>query len=380
MGSTVLILGGGTAGVAAANLLADILPPGNEVILVDRSPVHLFFAALPLLLVGRRRREQLTRPLANFRERGIQFLQTEVEGLDLHSRTVFTRAGGLPYDCLLVALGAERSASRIPGQHWAFDPYNLDEAEQCRERLFRFPGGRIVLFVASLPFTGTVAPYEIVLLLHDYFRRMDRRRQIEIVLITPEERPFSFAPPEVSRSVQELLDDAGIRLVLEDRVQQITKAGEILTEQHVLTADLILGIPDHQAPSFLRNSPLAGPEGWLEADPHTLETRFADVYALGDVTGLRTPNGHWLPKVGFFAHYQAEVAARNLALKLSGKDPDFRFRGGAAGASMFTGLGMGCFVSIGAYSDPVVMNVSRPNRLAYLVKALFEKYWLTAWF
>ena len=52
MGKTILILGGGTAGVAAANVLADVLPPGNDLVVVDRSPVHLFFASLPLLLVG----------------------------------------------------------------------------------------------------------------------------------------------------------------------------------------------------------------------------------------------------------------------------------------------------------------------------------------
>ena len=90
---------------------------------------------------------------------------------------------------------------------------------------------------------------------------------------------------------------------------------------------MIIGLPHHHLPAALESSCLAGPEGWLKADPHTLETSCEDVYALGDVAGLTTSAGDWLPKVGFFAHYQAEVVARNLALKLSGQKPRFKFQG-----------------------------------------------------
>ncbi|MDI9440058.1 MAG: FAD-dependent oxidoreductase [Bacillota bacterium] len=381
MGKTILILGGGTAGVAAANVLADVLPPGNHLTLVDRSPVHLFFASLPLLLVGRRKPGQLTRELSRLESRGLKFIQTEVEGLDLVGKTVLTKAGKLPYDALLIALGAERNEGLIPGQkEWAFNPYSLEETGQLSAKLARFPGGRIALFIADLPFTGAVAPYEIVLLLHDYFRRRGLRRQVEIVLITPEQRPFSFAPPKISTAVAELLAQAGIKLLTGHSVTRITKTGELFLDRGELTADLILAIPSHEAPPCLRSSPLAGPGGWLEVDPHSLETAWEAVYALGDVTGIQTSTGHWLPKVGFFAHYQAEVAARNLALKLSGKEPSFKFRGGAAGASMLTAFRRGCFVSLSAYAIPPAMTLSPPNTLAYLTKTIFEKYWLTAWF
>jgi len=381
VGKTILILGGGTAGVAAANVLADVLPPGNQVVLVDRSPVHLFLASLPLLIVGRRRPAQLTRELSLLESRGLKFIQTEVQSLDLVGRAVLTQAGPLTYDFLFIALGAERRTDQIPGQkEWAFNPFDLQEAQELAARIARLHRGRIVLFVPSLPFTGEVAPYEIMLLLHDYFRRRGVRSQVELVLITPEERPFSFAPQKISSHMEQLLGRAGITLLTGRRVHSVNKAGEVLLDQGRLAADVVVAIPHHQAPACLRSSPLAGPEGWLDVDRHSLETRFPGVYALGDVVGLRLSTGHWLPKVGFFAHYQAEVAARNLALQLSGRDPAFKFLGGAAGASMLTAFRRGCFVSLGAYSAPPTMTVSNPNPWAYLVKTIFEKYWLTAWF
>jgi len=380
LGKTILILGGGTAGVAAANVLADVLPPGNDLVVVDRSPVHLFLAALPLLLVGRRRPGQLTRELTRLEERGLRFIQTEVEGLDLQGKRVLIQTGELTYDYLIIALGAKRQA-QIPGQEqWSFNPYDLGEVHELRGRLARFPGGRLVLFIPSLPFTGAVAPYEIMLLVHDYFRRLGRRRQVELILVTPEERPFSFAPPEVSTQTEELLRAAGIELLTGQTVTAITKGGELILERGALAADLILGLPTHSLPPCLRATGLVGPNGWLTAHPHTLETPVRGVYAAGDVLGLFTPTGQPLPKVGFFAHYQAEVVGRNLALQLTGQKPNLRFRGGAAGASMLTGLRRGVFVSLSTYANPPEMTVSRPTCLAFLVKTLFEKYWLTAWF
>jgi sulfide:quinone oxidoreductase len=118
----------------------------------------------------------------------------------------------------------------------------------------------------------------------------------------------------------------------------------------------------------------------LKVDPANLSTTIPHVYAVGDATGIASSAGTWIPKVGFFAHYQAEVVARNLALEYAHKTPRFRFVGGAAGASMLTGFGKGCFVSVDAYASPPRLTLSGPTRLAYLTKTFFEKYWLRFWF
>jgi sulfide:quinone oxidoreductase len=53
-------------------------------------------------------------------------------------------------------------------------------------------------------------------------------------------------------------------------------------------------------------------DGWIPVDPLTLETRFPDVYAVGDVTSVGTP------KAGVFAEGPAAVVARRIISRLRG--------------------------------------------------------------
>jgi sulfide:quinone oxidoreductase len=69
--------------------------------------------------------------------------------------------------------------------------------------------------------------------------------------------------------------------------------------------DLFLGVPVHRAPSVVQESDLCV-DGWIPVNPSTLETSFAGVYAVGDVTSVGTP------KAGVFAEGQAAVVAEEL--------------------------------------------------------------------
>ncbi|MEO7121750.1 MAG: FAD-dependent oxidoreductase, partial [Lacisediminihabitans sp.] len=73
--------------------------------------------------------------------------------------------------------------------------------------------------------------------------------------------------------------------------------------------DLLLGVPRHVIPSVVADSGLAV-DGWVPVDPATLQTSFADVFAIGDVTSIGTP------KAGVFAEGQASVLAEVIAARI----------------------------------------------------------------
>ncbi len=62
-------------------------------------------------------------------------------------------------------------------------------------------------------------------------------------------------------------------------------------------------------------------DGWVPVDPHTLETAFPGVYAVGDVTSVGTP------KAGVFAEGQATVVAERIIAEATGEDPPAPYDG-----------------------------------------------------
>lgn len=331
MSNTVLVLGGGIGGIAAANVLAKTLPKKNRVILVDRNDRHSFRGSFPLLLANRRRPAQITRKLEGLRRKGIEFIQAEVKCLDTGRRAVETSRGSLPYDYLILSPGAEFHPEAVPGMSEGSDnPWSFGGAVRLRRKLAAFKRGNIVLFIASLPISCSSAAYETIFLLDAYFRARSLRGRVDLTLVTPEPAPEPLAGPKVGESVRSMLEQRGIRLITQARVLSLDRETGRLILDHGITVpgDLFLGVPPHWGPSFLRDSGLVEPGGWITVDPEILETRAERVYGIGDAAAIRLPVMKvWAPKAGIFAHYQAEVAARNIACLIAGERPRFRYTG-----------------------------------------------------
>jgi sulfide:quinone oxidoreductase len=88
-------------------------------------------------------------------------------------------------------------------------------------------------------------------------------------------------------------------------------------------------------------------DGWIPVDPLTLETRFPDVYAVGDVTSVGTP------KAGVFAEGQATVVAAAIAARMTN----------ATEATTYDGRGI-CYLEFGhdqiAKVDVTFLSGQRP--------------------
>lgn len=58
-----LILGGGTGGIVASNVLKKAMGEDMQVTVVDRKPDYHYPGAFPLLMIGERRPESISRKL-----------------------------------------------------------------------------------------------------------------------------------------------------------------------------------------------------------------------------------------------------------------------------------------------------------------------------
>ena len=264
----------------------------------------------------------------------------------------------------------------------AYNVYNFDDVIRLSNHLQNIKRGKIVLFISSLPFVCPPAPYEIVFLLDEYFRERGIREKVELSLVTPEQAPEPLAGPRVGASVRRMFQQRNIGLITNARVLTDPSSKTLALDQGInIQADLFLGIPSHWGPTVMRGTGLVDEGGWIEVDPYTLETKRKNVFAIGDAIGLRLPVMNVLaPKAGVFAHYQAEVVSRNIALLIKGKKARFRYT--AKGfCIMNTGFGRARYSSVRYFTKPKpFITLLRPTRWAYLAKLAFEKYWLTRFF
>jgi len=378
-GRTVLVLGGGVGGLVAANELRRRLDARDRVMLVEREARHLFQPSLLWLMVGRRRREQIERPLRSLLASGVELVEAEVRAIDPVTRRVDTSTGVLTGDALVIALGAELAPDAAAGyRDAALNFFSPDGAATCARALESFRGGRVVVAVSALPYKCPAAPYEAALLLDDELRRRGLRESSQIDLFTPEQQPMPVAGPVMGAVVVGLLEAKGIRFHPKSPIERFEPATAelVLADGTRAGYDLLAAVPPHRAPAALRGSGLANESGWIPVDRSTLQTPYERVYAVGDATTIALANGKPLPRAGVFAHAHALVVAHEIEATFAGRPSTAGFDG-MGFCWVETGAGRAAFAVGNFYAEPDPALDLRPaGRVWHAGKVLFERSWI----
>lgn len=316
----VVILGGGFGGLAAAHELGTALPD-EQITLVDHSDrFYMGFAKL-WDLAGIRRLDDGTASLNRLDERGVAFVQAEVTGIDPQRRRVEMSDRTLDADALLVALGAgapPRHLDLLEGDD-AFDLYDGTQLPAIHRALAEVDEGCVLVAILGSPFKCPPAPYEAVLIVDELLRQRGVRDAVRVAIATPQPTTLPVAGRDASRYVAGHLGQRDIELLSQRVVRSVDHDRRVVRfdDESELEYRLLLGVPACAPPPVVRESPLAGPSGWIEPDRHSLGTAFERVYAVGDCTLVPTAKGQ-LPKAGVFAAAEGHVAARNIAADLTG--------------------------------------------------------------
>ena len=379
----ILVLGGGIGGIVAASLLRKRLPPAHRVILVEREAQHVFPPSLLWLMVGARSEQQISRPIARLAESGIEIVSGEIERIDPQTRSA--RVGGkeITADYMVVALGAELAPETIPGLAEAgHNFYTLNGARALARARAELRQGHLVVLVGGVPFKCPAAPYEAAMLLEADARNRGVRERVSVDLYTPEPGPMPVAGPEVSAKVRQVVESRGVRVHTEQAVAKVDPSGRLVHFKSGATApfDLLAYVPPHRAPAVVRAAGLVGESGWIPVNRQTLETKFAGIYAIGDVTGIPLVTGKPLPKAGVFAHGEAEVVANNIVHAITGEGAPRAFEGHGS-CFIEIGGGRAGFGSGNFFAEPAPqIGLRAPGLLLHWGKVAYEKYWLYRWF
>jgi sulfide:quinone oxidoreductase len=349
-----LVLGAGTAGTIMANRLADRLPEGWQVTVVDKDDAHVYQPGLLLLPFGVYSAEELVRSRAGLLDRSVRFVKAEIDRLDTEGRRVHLADGAeLPYDILIVATGVRLSpedTEGLTGEGWydtAFDFYTLEGAAGLARKLANFTSGRIIVDTADMPIKCPVAPLEMAFLLDAHFRERGVRDKVEIVYATPLEA--AFTKPKASALLGTMMSDRDIEVVTDFVAGSADGAARKLVayDGRALDYDLLVTVPLHNGVAAVSSSDLADPGGFVMTDKHTLQSRVRpEVFAIGDATDCPTS------KAGAVAHFQAEVLIDNVLRYIDDLPlrPDFD---GHANCFVETGHGKALLLDFNYTTEPL---------------------------
>jgi sulfide:quinone oxidoreductase len=373
----VLILGGGFGGIATAVALRSRLDPADEIVLVERRPTFVMGLRKNWAITGASTLAEGERELASLGERGIRVVAGTIESIDPAARSAVVDGATLDADAVVVALGAQRDPDAIPGfREHAIDIYDRDASETARAAIEAFAGGRIVVGVFGAPYPCPPGPYELALLIAE--RLEARGIPGGIFVFTPQPGSLPILGTDGCAAFDGRLAGAGITFRPKTQATAV-EAGAVLAADTRIPFDLLLGVPPHRAPSIVAAAGLTGPSGWVVVDARTLETRFAGVHAIGDVTAIPLANGMPLPKAGVFAHGEGEVVAARIADRFAGREPTTTFSGQGM-CFLETGHGSATMVHGDFFADPPAVALGDDSSANLAAKQRFESDRLAAWF
>ena len=325
-GSThVVILGAGFGGLELTTRLSEAFGDGIRVTLIDRSDAFVFGFTKLDVLFGKRTVDDVRIPYRDIAKPGVDFRQETIVSIDPDRRRVVTDQNTYDADILVVALGADLDPGATPGLiEGGHEFYSLEGVAALADLLPRFASGTIVIGVLGKFFKCPPAPYETAFLLHDLYVERGVRDAVTIHVTSPLPRPIPISE-EVSGTILSMLAERGIEHWAGSLATSLDPDAKVAryADGRELAYDLFLGVPVHKAPAVVVESGLTE-DGWIPVDHATFATRFADVYAVGDVTSAP------VPRAGVFAEGEAATVADVLVARITSGQAPGPYRGAAS--------------------------------------------------
>ena len=343
----IVVLGGGFGGVAAARHLERLLGRRTDVEITIVSREN-FFVLTPLLFEacsGRLELRHCAQPIRPALNRA-RFLEAKVEQVDVDRRLVHAVAADgtvydLPYDHLVVALGADTNESLIPGSSTALTFKTMSDALLLRnhviEQLERAdatadPAVRrtsLTLVIIGGGLVGIELLGELTAFADDvlrYYPRI-RRDELRFYLFEAGPRTLPEIDPKLADVAARVLAERGADVRVSTPVRSIEPGRVQLPNEVIEAATIVLaaGIVPSAATAAI---PVAHEERGRIAVDATMRSRsHPEVWALGDCAAIPDPNGRPYPALAQHAVREARQLAENVAAVLQGNPPEpFVFR------------------------------------------------------
>lgn len=378
----VVIVGGGSAGIAAASSLLK-RRPSLSIAIVEPADVHYYQPSFTLVGAGVFLPEVTKRPMVSVMPDEVDWIKQAAAGFAPESDEVILGDGtSLRYRALVAAPGLKLNWTGIQGlaetlgKNGVTSNYRYDLAPYTHELAQGLAHGRALFTQPPMPIKCAGAPQKAMYLSCDLWRRAGVLPGIDVEFHTA--ATVLFGVPVYVPALMSYIKRYEIDLQLESKLVAVDgeahgatfecKGANGAVERIEREFDMLHAVPPQVAPDFVAQSPLAGETGFVAVDPVTLRhTSYPNIFAMGDVAA--TTNA----KTAAAARKQAPVVALNVLATLDGRVPAVGYDGyGSCPLTVERGKIVLAEFGYGGKLLPSfphwLIDGTRPSRLAWFLK------------
>ncbi|MFV0482289.1 MAG: NAD(P)/FAD-dependent oxidoreductase [Campylobacteraceae bacterium] len=340
--ANIVIVGAGIAGLTISSKLSKMLDGANITIIDAKKEVH-YQPGYTLIAAGLKPVSYTKSNIADFVQKGVNWIQENVTEIDPDSNKVKTQSGKvINYDYLVVATGLVLNYTKIEGMSESLIGKNgigsiyhsAEGALATYKEMMAFTnkGGVGVFQRPTSEMKCAGAPIKYTCLTEDYLVRKGTRNKSKMIFNSQNNGLFSV--PIISERIRMLWKERDVEVRYSRELVGVDADKKIATfltkegSKDEIAYDFLHVAPPMSAPDVVKNSPLPwqsgkfGEEGWLEVDKYTLRhLRYPNVFGIGDIAGV--PKG----KTGASIKWQAPVVASHIVANIEGKESDKRYNG-----------------------------------------------------
>ena len=330
----VVVVGGGTAGIAVAAKLR--LEGETDIAVIEPSETHYYQPLYTLIGAGVAPRSAASRPQSSVMPKDVAWIKAYAQNVDPDNQVVSLSNGSdVAYDYLVVCPGIQLNFGGVSGMEEAMTTsrvssnYLLASTADTARNIAGFQGGGTALFTQPMgPIKCAGAPQKIAYLAADTWRQKGILKDSRVVLVLP--TPGMFGVKVFADALAVVAADYGIEVHLNSEVVEMDGTHAVVrnnAEGTTTTVDFDMAhvVPPQSAPDWIKGGPLADPEspfGYVEVDQSTLQhKRYANIFSLGDASSAPTS------KTGAAVRHEYPVLVANMLAQMKGRSLEASYDG-----------------------------------------------------
>ena len=388
MHHSILIIGGGSAGIATASSLLN-RDKSLDIAIVEPSDTHYYQPGWTMVGGGIFHPQQTLQPMHAVMPNRVTHMQAAAASFQPLDNTVTLEDGRtVSYDYLVMAPGLKLNWAGIEGledtlgKNGVTSNYRFDLAPYTWKLVQKTKGGKAIFTQPPMPIKCAGAPQKAMYLSCSEWEKQGTLSQTNVEFCNA--GPGLFGVADYVPPLMEYVKRYGATLTMNTKLVKVDGPNKIATFAQTdadgnttmvdKEFDMLHVVPPQTGLDFVANSPLANDAGWVDVDQHSLQhTKYANVFGLGD--GCSTGNA----KTAAAARKQAPIVAANLLRVMAGQAPVYHYDG--YGSCPLTVENGKVILAEFGYGGKIIPSFpwdsTKPRKLAWILKAgvLPWMYW-----